>query len=185
MMRSFLVHLFGSNERRARTDRLLRAITAQARQPAFYEHMAVPDTLDGRFDMMALHGFLVFRALQDLGAGGRRLAQDTTDLMFSAFDDALRSIGVGDMGVPRRVKAMARAYLGRAQAYQAALESDDRGALAAALERNIYRGGAVEPEAIAALAAYVAREAARLKALSLAAFETGELAFGPIMREGA
>lgn len=176
-MRPFLTHLFGSRERRDQTDRLLQAISAQARQPVFFEALGVPDTLDGRFDLMVLHGFLVFRALQGTGGQGRRLAQDTTDLMFSAFDDAIRAIGVGDMGIPRRVKEMAKAYFGRSTAYEAALAAGDGTALEDALGRNIYRG--LVPEgALAPMARYVAAEAARLKALPFERFAAGDPGFG-------
>jgi len=178
-VRTLFTHLFGSHERRQRTDRLLKAITVQARLPAFYEELGVPDTLDGRFDLMALHGFLVFRALQGRGREGRVLAQDTTDLMFSAFDDAIRSLGVGDMGVPKRVKTMAKAYFGRSEAYDAALKADDREALGEAIRRNIYRGAEVDPGKVSAVADYVAAEAGRLGELPLERFQQGDLGFGP------
>ena len=152
-MRTFLTHIFGSSERQARTDRLLKAISVQARQPVFYEELGVPDTLDGRFDLMALHGLLVFRALRDKGRDGRLLAQDTTDLMFSAFDDAIRSLGVGDMGVPRRVKTMAKAYIGRSAAYGAAIDSGDKAAMEEVLDRNVYRAGDPPADALGLLAA--------------------------------
>ena len=177
-MRAFLTHLFGSNARRERTDRLLKAISDQARQPVFYEALGVPDTLDGRFDMMVLHGFMVFRPLFARGKRERDLAQDTTDLMFSAFDDAIRAIGVGDMGVPKRVKAMARAYLGRAGAYGSALDAQDRAALAEAIQRNVYRDVDTDPAFAGALADYVLRETARLTDLPTENFEAGQLGFG-------
>lgn len=182
-MRTFLTHIFGSSERQARTDRLLKAISVQARQPVFYEELGVPDTLDGRFDLMALHGLLVFRALRDKGRDGRLLAQDTTDLMFSAFDDAIRSLGVGDMGVPRRVKTMAKAYIGRSAAYGAAIDSGDKAAMEEVLDRNVYRAGDPPADALGLLAAYVLREAGRLKDLPLERFEAGDLAFGDV-RDG-
>lgn len=176
-MRAFLTHLFGSGERRERTDRLLKAITLQAREPIFYEALGVPDTLDGRFDLMVLHGFLVFGALRAKGSEGRTLSQDTTDLMFSAFDDAIRSVGVGDMGVPRRVKAMAKAYIGRSGAYEAALAAADGTALQEALARNIYRGAA-PAGALGPFGRYVMAEAARLKSLPFERFASGDLGFG-------
>ncbi len=138
----------------------------------------MPDTLDGRFDLMALHGFLVFRAMQAKGREARTLAQDTTDLMFSAFDDAIRSLGVGDMGVPKRVKTMAKAYFGRSEAYETALRSGDTAALADAIHRNVYRGAAVAGAKLAGLAGYVEHEAARLGSLPLERFQQGDLGFG-------
>jgi len=146
----FLKRLFGPDVQRRRAEILLDAITGEARRPAFYADLGVPDTLDGRFDMMALVATLVFRAMQRKGA--EALAQRTTDHMFMAFDDAIRSLGVGDSGVPRRVKAMGKAYLGRAVAYDTALAAGDRVALADAVARNIYRSAAPDPASVEKLA---------------------------------
>ena len=171
-MRGFLSRLFGPDLQRRRAEILLDAVTAEARRPEFYAELGVPDTLDGRFDMMALVSTLVFREMQK--KGGHALAQRTTDHMFMAFDDAVRSLGVGDAGVPRRVKAMGKAYLGRAIAYDQALDQGDRAALAAALERNIYRGAPPDGEGLARLTAWVERGAATLAACSLDSLESGK-----------
>ena len=184
-MRSILTHLFGSNERRERTDRLLAAITVEARRPVFYETMGVPDTLDGRFDLMSLFGTLAFRSLSKKGRDGITLAQDTIDMMFSAFDDALRSLGVGDNGIPRRVKAMGKAYIGRAAAYDAAIKARDEAALAAAIERNVYRGAPSDPAHPARLAAYALAEASALESLPLGRFQAGELGLARLPGEEA
>jgi cytochrome b pre-mRNA-processing protein 3 len=183
-VRSILTHLFGSNERRQRTDRLLAAITAEARRPVYFEVLGVPDTLDGRFDLMSLFGALVFRSLAKKGRDGITLAQDTTDLMFSAFDDAIRSLGVGDSGIPRRVKTMGKAYIGRAKAYDEAITVGDLPALEQAIARNVYRGEAPEGVA-AALAAQAMAEAAILMALPLERFQAGELGQRPVPGEEA
>ena len=176
-MRSLFARLFGSSPARRTGERLLDAITAQARQPVFFTDFAVPDTLDGRFDLMTLHGALVFRALERKGRGGHDLAQMTTDLMFGAFDDAIRSLGVGDSGIPRRVKTMGKAYIGRASAYDEALKTGDMAALGDALARNVYRGRPPESAVLRALALYAAAEAARLDQLPLERFAAPDLAF--------
>jgi cytochrome b pre-mRNA-processing protein 3 len=164
--------LFGPDTQRRQAEILLDAITAEARRPAFYAELGVPDTLDGRFDMMALVATLVFRAMQQAGAGA--LAQRTTDHMFMAFDDAIRSLGVGDSGVPRRVKAMGKAYLGRAVAYDTALNTADAPALAEAVLRNIYRGTAPGQASLARLAAWVEGAAQTLTQRSRAQLEAGD-----------
>lgn len=179
-MRALLTYLFGSNERRRQADRLLAAVTAQARRPVFYEALSVPDTLDGRFDLMTLYGSLVFRALDGKGREGKVLAQDTLDLMFAAFDDALRSLGVGDNGIPRRVKAMGKAYIGRAAAYDAAIRAGDEAALAEAIGRNVYRGDVPPGDALAQFARFAMAEAAVLSALALDRFQTGDLGERPV-----
>lgn len=172
---SFFSRLFRPDTQRRQAEILLDAITAQARRPEFYADLGVPDTLDGRFDMMALVATLVFRAMSK--KGGAALAQRTTDHMFMAFDDAVRSLGVGDSGVPRRVKAMGKAYLGRAAAYDTALTAGDRAGLVEAIGRNIYRGDAPHAGIIERLAAWVEASAAALAAQPLSNIESGHLGF--------
>jgi cytochrome b pre-mRNA-processing protein 3 len=161
----------------APVERLYQAIVAQARAPAFYARLGVPDTLDGRFDMIALHVFLALRRLKSEGEAGRGLAQALCDRFFADLDRSLREMGAGDLGVGRRVKAMAQAFYGRVAAYEAAL-SGDEAALVEALERNLF--GTVTPgsEPISAMAHYVRREAAALAAQSYGALAAGMIGFG-------
>lgn len=118
------------------------ALVARSRDPVFFRNFAVPDTLDGRFDMMALHAWLVLAWLKGVGRDAQ--AQGLTDAIFTGFDEALREQGAGDMGLGRRIKAMADAFFGRLKAYDGAADSD---AMAQALARNLYRGGAVDERA--------------------------------------
>ena len=157
---------------------LYRAIVAQARQPAFYRDCGVPDSVDGRFDMVALHAFLVLRRLRDDGAGSAAMSQALFDHMFDDMDRSLREMGAGDLGVGRRVKAMARAFYGRAAAYDEGIEGD-AGVLEAALARNLYRGNAAGAAPVAALAAYVMREAQTLAARTAAEIVDRGPRFGP------
>jgi hypothetical protein len=108
-----------------------------ARDPWLYLSLGVPDTLDGRFDLIALHAFLLVHRLQDEAAPGPDLAQAVFDAMFRDMDNNLREIGVSDLTVGKRVRAMWEAFHGRAKAYAAALEATDRLALETALARNV------------------------------------------------
>jgi cytochrome b pre-mRNA-processing protein 3 len=133
---------------------LYRAAVAAARAPVFYARHGVPDTPDGRFDMIALFVFLALRRLRrEQGTtqkAAQALAQALTDLMFADMDRNLREMGVGDLGVGRQVKALAAAFRGRIAAYDEALElSDGEAGLALALKRNIFRleGGPTEQSA--------------------------------------
>lgn len=121
---------------RARLVRSLYALLiSQSRQSAFFEDFGVADSIDGRFDMVALHAWL---ALDRLRAGGfTDLARDLSDLIFIGFDEALRDLGAGDMGMGRKIKQMGDAFNGRLTAYGSAR---DEGELAAAILRNVYRG---------------------------------------------
>ena len=130
---------------------LYGAAVAAARQPYFFTQLAVPDTLDGRFDLVGLHVALLIRRLhRDTDPRGAALAQAVFDAMFADMDTNLREMGVSDMSIAKRVKRMWEAFHGRAQAYEAPLQAADRDALAVALARNVWRG-AVEAGAPAAL----------------------------------
>jgi cytochrome b pre-mRNA-processing protein 3 len=151
--------------------RLEAQLVARARDPIFFRALNVPDTVDGRFDMVALHGWLVLDRLK--AAGMDAAAQALTDILFVSFDEALREQGTGDMGMGRRMKAFANAFFGRLAAYGGA---KDKAMLAEALTRNVWRGGAVDDHATL-LAEYVMRARACLARSDLA---SGALDFGPL-----
>src|SRR5580692_7275438 len=90
--------------------RLYGAAVAAAREPYCYAEHGVPDTLDGRFDLIGLHVFLLIDRLRFLPAPGQALAQAAFDAMFGDMDTALREMGVGDLSVGRRVRAMWEAF---------------------------------------------------------------------------
>jgi cytochrome b pre-mRNA-processing protein 3 len=96
---------------------------AAARQEVFYARWAVPDTVDGRFDMIALHLFLVLERLKGEGQAVEDFRQVLTDTFFQDMDRSLREMGVGDISVGKKVRKMAEAFYGRVQAYAAALSS--------------------------------------------------------------
>jgi cytochrome b pre-mRNA-processing protein 3 len=116
--------------------RLYGAIVAAARQEKFYSEMGVPDTLDGRFDMIVLHMFLV---LDRLRGGNDKFRQQLTDVFFADLDRTLREMGVGDLSVSKKIRPMAEAFAGRIKAYALA---DERGEteILGALQRNVYSG---------------------------------------------
>ena len=122
---------------RGRADGLYRRLVDRAREPVFYALCGVPDTLDGRFDMIVLHVALVVRRLRAGEIPEKALSQALFDTMMDDMDRSLREMGVGDLGVGRRVKAMAKAFYGRAAAYDAALSEGAEEALTAALERDM------------------------------------------------
>lgn len=140
---------------------LYGAAVAAARQPELFDALGVPDTLDGRFDLVALHTALLIRRIRrDPDPRAKDLAQAVFDAMFADMDVNLREMGVGDLAVGKRVKRMWEAFHGRAQAYEAALDAGDEAALTVALARNVWRGaapaGAAERLARRALATDVA-----------------------------
>lgn len=154
--------------RRRRAAALYDAIARQARTPEPFRDLEVPDTLDGRFDSICLHAFLVVRRLGREGEDGAAMARDLYDALFADMDRGLREMGVGDLGIARRVRQMAEALMGRIKAYDASLESGEQAALAAALRRNLYgTSETVRPETLATMARYVRASDAALAAQSL------------------
>jgi cytochrome b pre-mRNA-processing protein 3 len=115
---------------------LYAAIVASARQEKFYRDMAVPDTLDGRFDMLVLHLYLVLDRLRESPQAFR---QNLTDVFFADLDRTLREMGVGDLSVSKKIRPMAEGYAGRIQAYVTAEKTSEL-AMAEALQRNVFAG---------------------------------------------
>ena len=121
-------------------EKLHDDLVAVIRQPVFYLNFGVPDTFEGRFDLLVLHVGLVLQRLQGGDPEHEAIAQQLVDTMFSRFDIALRELGVSDVGVPKRMKRLAEAFKGRTAAYHAAFTANDEKALSAAIGRNILNG---------------------------------------------
>lgn len=153
----FLKKFFRRNPLKPIANALYDQIVAQARQPIFYEEADVPDTVDGRYEMVSLHAFLVMRRLKREGKLGQELSQTLFDRMFADMDHSLREIGVGDLGVGKRIKAMAQVFYGRIVAYAEALDGNSDETLEEALARNHYGTLEKPPEAavLARMATYV------------------------------
>jgi cytochrome b pre-mRNA-processing protein 3 len=172
-LEAMLMALKKSNKERELANRLHVAIIGRARAPEFFARFAVPDTIDGRFDLVVLHSWLALGRLQGEPAL-HEVAQRLTNALFAGFDEGLRELGISDMGMGRRMKKIADAFYGRFKAYD---DAPDTAAMEQALSRNLYRGKLVEGQISAALARYVftARDA-----LSKANVAQGELDFGPL-----
>ena len=158
---------------------LYAALVAQSRRPVFYRHLAVADTPAGRFEMIAVHAFLLLHRLKGEGTAAGALAQQVFDAMFADMDQNLREMGIGDLAVGKRVKRLARGFYGRIAAYERGLESADPAVLAAALGRNLHGAAAVEDAQLAAMADYMRRQVAALAAQPLAKLHAGRVTFEP------
>ena len=162
----------------AEAARAYDGIVAQARQPYFYLEAGVPDTLDGRFDLIVLHAFLVMHRTAGHGAKAEQFNQALFDVMFRDMEANLRTIGVSDLRVGKKVKQMAQAFYGRCVAYREALKTDRDDTVAEALRRNLYRQSDPSDRQVNILVAYLRGEAANLAAQPLAAVLSGHPSFG-------
>ena len=163
---------------RAVIEQILGEIVAAARRPALYQALQAPDRIDGRFELLTLHAGLVLRRLKALGGLADAIAQELVNSVFLHFDDTLREMGLSDIGVSKRLKAMGRAFYGRNAAYAAALDDRSAARLAAALARNIYGApGRDAAPGAGQLAFYVASLDAALAAIPMEEFATGRFRF--------
>lgn len=147
------------------------AVVAAARQPVFYTERGVPDTLDGRFDLIVLHLFLVIHRLR-AEAEAANFVRALAEMFFADMDRSLREMGVGDTGVGKRVKNMAQAFYGRLASYEHALS----GGLEDSIRRNLYRDSG-EEKPVEAMAKYARRNIAHLKTQPTEALLSGRLGF--------
>jgi len=141
-------------------------LVGRARDPVFFAQWGVPDTLTGRFDMIAMHMALLFHRLSGEGEAATQFSQDLFDLFFRDMDRTLREMGVGDVGVPKRIEKMGSLFYGLSDALGKALVDPDPEAMVALMRRNLIdtdQTGDAE-----ALAAYARNEFARLKAIPAA-----------------
>lgn len=152
--------LFGRKTDKKAAHEAYGAAVSQGRLPVFYAEYHVPDTLDGRFEMIALHVFLVlYRVKNDKLSGA--FAQALFDVFFADMDRGLRELGTGDLSVGKQIKLMATGFYGRIAAYEAGLAGS--GDLDAALRRNLY--GTVSAPGVSdvtAIAGYLRRQVAHL-----------------------
>ena len=141
---------------KAQAKALYDKAVERGRMPYFYENLAVPDTIDGRFELISLHNFMVMYGLQK--EGHKKISQYLFDSFFVNMDRSLREIGIGDLGVPKHMKRMMQGFNGRCQSYHDALEANDIDMLKAALVRNVY--GTVEKptdDILTAMSDYIMR----------------------------
>ena len=156
-------------------------IVTQAREPVFYRDLGVPDTVNGRFDLLVLHLWMVLRRMRPM-EGGADLSQSLFDRFCDDMDGNLREMGVGDLTVPKRMQAFGEAFYGRAAAYDLALGAG-REPLAQALCKNIQNGEGIDKAR--QLAAYAEAALEGLAGVDDAALLGGSWKFPSPVRMGA
>lgn len=167
-------------DRRQVAERLYAATVLAARRPELYLDWEVPDTLRGRFEMTALHLFAVLHRLVHDPGDDPELARLVSEAFVADMDASLREVGVGDMSVPRRVKAFYASFAGRVRAYSHALAEGDE-ALASAVARNMLPDGA-EPRKAERLSTYLRAAVAAMRTVERDRLLRGDLPFPELPR---
>mgnify|MGYP001346317708 FL=1 len=153
--------------------KIYSSIIEQSRQQSFYTNYGVPDTPEGRFDMIIIHAFLVLRRLRDETTND--LSQEIFDLMFADMEQNLREMGIGDTGIAKKIMAMAEAFYGRIKVYEIGLK--DTPFLKKALNRNLFRDSNAKEEQIRSMAKYIKQEANRIETIEINEILNGNLSF--------
>ena len=166
---SLLQRIFGESKARAALAPLYNAIVAAGRDPAWYR-AGVPDTLDGRFDMIAALTALVLLRLEAEGEAAREASVRLTETFIDDMDSSLRQLGIGDYVVGKHVGRMMSALGGRLGAFR-----DAEDGLGGAVRRNIFHDAPPSEQAVATVAARLESARDRLAAANLAALLAGEL----------
>lgn len=179
-MIGILRKLFTNSATKDSALRLYIQIVKQARRPVFYHSLGVPDTPAGRFDLVALHGFLVIQRLRN-ETTVLSLVQALSDTMFADMDSNLREMGVGDLSIGKHVKMLASHYLGLALAYESGLRGTDDD-LRSALRRNLYAAVDPTPVQIDIIVDYIRSSSANLTQEPLSHFNAGTIQFAPLPR---
>lgn len=167
--------LVSPRSRRIASDLYGKAVL-QARQPAFYEVYGVADRLEQRFDLVALHVHLICRALSTETGRAKAVTQALFDTMCTDLDFNLRELGAGDTSIGKKMKVMAQAYYGRAEACEAGLAAADPDVLATTLARNLT----LAPAKAAPVADYVRRAARALQGTGADQIMAGNWTFPPV-----
>ncbi len=161
---------------------LYLAAVDQSRQPIFFTDYKVPDTVDGRFDMIIVHVMLLIRRFRGAGDEAASLSQDILNLMFDDMDRNFREMGISDLSIGKHVKKTAKAFYGRAEMIEAGLDSDID-SLASTLLETVYRSNEQVESLSSELASYLSRTDTQLKQQSIDSLVQGEITFtvpGPV-----
>lgn len=177
MISTWIKHALGVNSG-ANPQPAAQAVFAAARSPVFYTEWGVPDTFDGRFELLAMHLHLLLVRLRRDGDNSTAFSQGVFDLITGHFDEALRETGVGDMSVGKRVKAMTQGLYGRLSAYNAGFNAESADEMRDALRRNLYGTVEAPDDAwISAILSYQTAATAHLASLPLSALHSGQNLF--------
>jgi len=125
------------DEAKSHTQALYERIVTAARQPEFYAVGGVPDTPEGRFELISLHVILAISRLNAEGDAGQAAGQALFDHFFKDMDYAMREMGIGDTSIGKKIRAMAEVFYGRFKSYAAAADDTEDSTLVLAIGRNL------------------------------------------------
>ncbi len=172
MISKFIKNIFAPDPFQLPAHQAYVSLVTQARQPVFYQEYGVADTLDGRFDVIVLHMFLLTKRLENKKLEFLRAIWEA---FFSDMDRSLREMGASDTGIGKRIKKMAQAFYGRISSYEATLDTESE--FKESLKRNLYRNMEATDLQLDSITRYVKRNLQNLQTQDLEYLIKGELNF--------
>ncbi len=177
-MTAMLKRFFQPRPARIAGEALYAAAAAQARSPAFYLELGAPDTREGRFELYTLHVILLMDRLRGQGDAADETSQALSERYVRGLDDAFRELGVGDVGLAKRMKALGQAFYGRLKAYSEAFAALPEAApLREVVGRTILEGGEGDADR---LTAYIVASRQALAAQPLERLCDGVVTWEPL-----
>ncbi|MEZ5690208.1 MAG: ubiquinol-cytochrome C chaperone family protein [Rickettsiales bacterium] len=152
MIASFFRKIFSPPKKDMAAHHAYVSLVKYSRNPYFYQLCEVEDTIDGRFDVIILHIFMVTHCIRDKNP---EFIRNLWEVFFSDMDRNLREMGTSDTGIGKRIKKMVKAFYGRMDSYEKSLDNKEK--LTESLKRNLYRGKEVEPQHVSSIVAYIKR----------------------------
>jgi len=175
-----ILAFFGLKKFDAGVYKLYGQIVAQARLVDFYTTYGVADTVNGRFDLISLHAYIVMRRLKEIGEEGRQLSQDLFDIMFADMDKNIREMGVGDLSVGKKIKALAKSFYGRIKAYDDGIAEIEDATLGDSLKRNLYHDQEPTDQQVQFMVDYVLHEIELSNNWNIEQLKNGSISFSQI-----
>ena len=117
---------------------LYNLIIKQSRNLVFYKNLGVPDTIDGRFELIILHFFFIERILDKTVKKNELIYKELLEVMYKDFDMSLREMGVGDLSVGKKIYHMTEAFSGRLIAYRRFNNKVNIDMVESTIKKNIY-----------------------------------------------
>lgn len=172
----------GRAARKDAAEKIYDAIVAQSRNPGFYIHCSVPDTLSGRFDMLVIHMFIVLQILKIGGREGQLLAQEIVEAFIREMDTMVRDLGVSDRNVPKEVRKIAQLFYGQLLAYSTTMQRNDMVGLAEEIWKSFQSAEAASEQPVAAdsLAKYIQQSIKNIQEMPLNMLLQGNIRFPEI-----
>ncbi len=172
----------GRAARKEAAEKIYDSIVAQSRNPGFYLHCSVPDTLSGRFDMLVIHMFIVLQILKIGGREGQLLAQEIVEAFIREMDTMVRDLGVSDRNVPKEVRKIAQLFYGQLLAYSTTMQRNDIPGLAEEIWKSFQSAEASVEQQVAAddLAQYIVQSIKNIQEMPLNMLLQGNIRFPEI-----